>query len=678
MKSSHLGNGPDCPPVLYGSDQDITNEPDQSDQCRSCHSPSSIITDWAQGDRVCTHCGVIAESHIREDRPEWNDYIDDSGVASSNIVQRSGLVAVNDSRYLGGLQPTRLSKQPFGGATVNGGYGEARRLMRLRKTNRKMDTMMDRINKKNIQDTKLEHSLMRKRKRERAAGDVEADESIRPEYDQLLLQEEEEAHRMHAKLYADKWSLSRAILLFGNGEATEGSAGDEDLIDHMDKTLRKSSQELYQAYKLVSNAASTLQLPKQVETQAINQLVQYATRRDGFPVKGVSSRLSTKDAIGRPEQRKQAQERLRQFNSYKKMASLGASIVFLIARQYGWTRSLQEVCSSFVPSSSISGLEQLPQNGTLAIKAKHVSSAVKELKSTFPDFAKAHMHGPSLLSTVNAPGPNNDSNESPGSSHDSSNSKINFCDHQIRKLQLPPVAEGSIRVLLLHLMKEGYDNHEQSSGKGLKQLSKVCGAVAFFVCSAGSVMQRLSNQMHAQPTGRGSLPLQGSTSESLPRKRAKTASNLKVEVKEKSRGVEFESDAEDDVSNTSSIQPATVSSEDSNEPDDDEPFDVFTHSAHTGEERSDTLKYEMRRMWDAWSEQIPWQRSLAEVEQACGISRSLVLECYQTRLFPKRQELLNLLKDSTKSNDSALREAPLAPILLNHISTAAPSLMSSK
>mmetsp|Transcript_26841 Transcript_26841/g.62738 ORF Transcript_26841/g.62738 Transcript_26841/m.62738 type:complete len:172 (-) Transcript_26841:7-522(-) len=121
--------------------------------------------------------------------------------------------------------------------------------------------------------------------------------------------------------------------------------------------------------------------------------------------------------------------------------------------------------------------------------------------------------------------------------------------------------------------------------------------------------------------------------------------------------------------------------------DDVEPFDVFTH-APIVDNQAEKLEYEMRRMWDAWAEQMAWSRSLHEIEQACSISSNSILNLYKSDMYPRRKGLLDVLNaavstehvsksQSTFGSHSLLNQTPMASILLAHISTAG-VLMSSK
>jgi hypothetical protein len=116
--------------------------------------------------------------------------------------------------------------------------------------------------------------------------------------------------------------------------------------------------------------------------------------------------------------------------------------------------------------------------------------------------------------------------------------------------------------------------------------------------------------------------------------------------------------------------------------DDDAPFDVFSHAAIL-EDPSEKDAYELKRMWDAWAEQISWARSGIELEQSCGVSRNVILDFYRAELYPRRADLLKSLADavqmprSGEKDPRSLHETPLAPILMSHFGTAA-SVMNAR
>jgi hypothetical protein len=313
------------------------------------------------------------------------------------------------------------------------------------------------------------------------------------------------------------------------------------------------------------------------------------------------------------------------------MASLGAAILYLTARNLGWTRTIAEVCQSFSSESASSSSSSSLGNSTteayaIHIKQKHCSKAIQEIKTLFPEYAKAPSRVPA--------------EESEG----------NFADHFVRKLQVPPVAEASIRVLFTHCREEQVKSDQTTGTK----MSTLCAAITYFVCTMGSSMQRVAQQVHVADSRKRVIP------DDKKREESKRTNKKQKTTEEK----------------------ATNSTLELN---DDEPFDAFTHSAVAVEDQSEKVEYEMRRMWDAWKEQMPWFRSLAEIEQSCGISRNTVMNLYKSDLYPRREELLNVLKDTVskqiqeqkKDHTVSLRSTPLASILLAHITTAG-AMMSDR
>jgi len=245
-----------------------------------------------------------------------------------------------------------------------------------------------------------------------------------------------------------------------------------------------------------------------------------------------------------------------------------------------------------------------------------------------------------------------------------SDSTANFADHFTRNLQLPPVAEACIRTLLVHC------KHEQRAlgvNSGIK-LSSLCAAITYFVCTVGAAMQKAAKQAHAETNAASRTKQSGQTIESSVEK-----GNL---VERSQNSTESTEDDEDDDE---------VSKSDDSESE-SEPFDVFSHAAIV-EDQPEKLEYDMRRMWDAWAEQMTWSRTLLEIERSCNVSSNIVLNLYKSDMYPRRETLLGVLKAAVTTEQvsssecagsvSSLRQTPLASILLAHVSTAG-AIMSSK
>mmetsp|Transcript_21078 Transcript_21078/g.29757 ORF Transcript_21078/g.29757 Transcript_21078/m.29757 type:complete len:710 (+) Transcript_21078:130-2259(+) len=697
---------------------------DEDDRCLHCQT-QSLHVDWAAGDRVCTNCGVVHEDHIRDDRPEWREFNDDNDRAKGGpALARCGAV-VDETRYVGGLEPTSLSRTVFGGSSSSAATGRAPSGILVRKklirASRKIDSLIDRHRKDALNEAKLVRKIHHKRRLsshilggdhtetdvtedEVQQEDNDNDKYFLPEHEQLLIQEEEDAHRAQEALNSDRWSLERAILLHGTDEEQitknhhdahhhpfDREAERDELLQRLDKPMKRSASDLYQAYSMLNYAFRKLHLPERVLREAITMLCKYAARKDGFSVRGVSSRLSTKDSGNEKGEKKQpptkeeteAMDRLREFNKAKQMASLGSALLYLTARNLGWARPLAEVCSSFHQKEDDADTNaSKPDTTGTAIKAKHCSKAINEIKGLFPDYVRpVPVPAMNMKRTALA---NTNSRGTSGAILDVI-STGNFVDYATRKLDLPPVALASIRSLVAHCRKEQINSGVDSGTK----LSIICASVTYFVCSAGATMQKLAQQAESSRSAVPVLPRAASLESDRPTKRQKTEAIPVVKKEEekpeilssmpKSSAV-FDGDGSSVVSETSS---SSTNSDDINIKQ-EAVFDVFSH-APVDEDPAAKQEYEARRIWDAWSEQMPWSRTVAVVEQSCGVSRKQITEHYKKHMYPQRQQFLELLKKMVSEKSAAareeyaqsVREAPLSSVLLGNINSAA-GLLSNK
>jgi transcription initiation factor TFIIIB Brf1 subunit/transcription initiation factor TFIIB len=641
--------------------------PEQTQRCRSCQS-DELYVDWSQGDRICTSCGVVDEGGLLDDRPEWREFNDDNDLAKNGKSgARSGLVVVDDARYLGGLQPTTLSKQVFGGSTANSNMTRKRLLA----ANHRLDRTMEKMHAQSLKTAKLSHRA-RKRKtnlqdNEESDIDTDMDNSVRPEYEQMLIQEEEDAHRVQAALQADKWSLQRAIRLYASSDQVSASALNnqeeeiEDLQKRLSAPLKRASQDLYTAYAMLLAAAQTLHLPDRVSNDATTMLCRYASRRDGITVRGVASTLKRKSKANVSKQEEEAaKEALRDYNKTKQMGSLCAALLFFTARNLGWPRSLVEVCESIQPSN-LSG-QHLEAGKDQFIKRKHCSRAMTEVRELFPDYARPVAVATGAARTMEG---GND------------NSITNFAEHAIRKLDLPPVAEACVRLLVLHHRKE-QDSMDTSNGK---RLPTICAAMTYFISAAGEIMQRLA----LQATQAGKRRTVSAPSAAPPAKKIKVEDARDPPAKKsKVEDVRDPDQTKQSVEHVLVKQEGAATDDTPGMKDDDMELlpDVISLEEDGHDIGAEQRAYEMRRMWDAWAEQMPWSRSVPLVESSCGVSRNLFLEYYKANIYPQRHALLNVLREAVSSADArtdelahesiTLTETPLASVLLPHIVTASP------
>jgi transcription initiation factor TFIIIB Brf1 subunit/transcription initiation factor TFIIB len=648
-------------------------------RCRACHSPKPLFTDCAQGDRICTDCGVVDEGCLLDTTAEWREFNDADDLAKGGpALARCGLVRIDETKYVGGLQPTMLSKHCFGTSAPNVAHS------RLVATNRRMDRRMEKLHARAITNVQLSNRLRLKR----LANPIddtdtdtvepfnEGETIVRPELEQMILNEEEDASRARLALYADKWSLQRAIRLH-NGES-DCAAQVEERPERLDATLKRASSDLYSVYSMLLGAAKRLDLPDRVTQEATHMLCRYVTKRDGWHVRGVASTLRQKQPpdttarsrsnVSRGVVERAAKEALSEYNKAKQMGALCAALLFFTARNMRWPRSLVEVCDSIkLPdaalSNSISNPHSLDTRKDAFIKRKHCSKAMTEIKEAFPDFAKSVASGDGVTTLKGH------------KEGDDASAIANFTEHTLRKLNLPPVAEASIHCLVLYYwqrLRKADNEKSDSDSKPARKLSVVCAAVAYFVCSAGSTMQRLAVQ--------SSKRLEPSTKPAKRRKLDSLSVAVSESSEDKKEPLEKVTVVTDELGNVGSVRS-----------DDDERLGLFDVSLDGWKDfAAEQRAYEMRRMWDAWSEQRPWDRSLVQVESCCGVSQKLLVEFYQEHLYSNRQNYLSVLQNAVRSDKTAtsveekedalftLSETPLASILLTHVTAAAPLMKTAK
>ena len=407
-----------------------------------------------------------------------------------------------------------------------------------------------------------------------------------------------------------------------------------------------------------------------------------------------------KDALEREEEK----QVIRQLNKVRQMASLCAGIVFWIARYRNKPRTILAVCESFI------------YNDHEKVSKKHCSRALQELRTCFPELVQLSTTTPtpipntttSILSHLcNARSTvpeaicvqqNQDALDS-GNNIDLSaiESMIHIVEHALQKLHLPPVAEASVRYLVLYQYLQQLSESSNVSPEHPAALAKLvpirCAALTYMITSVGRIMQQLAKQAQHQ---------QHDLNPQNDKKRFPMTSDEDVETK-KMKHTESPPYDDDPLSNDlMSIDLFT----------DDSPMNAALNTLETGQPMSvpvpsssllsssivlaEHRAYEMRRMWDAWSGQLPWDRSMIQIEQSTKVTRKNMMEYYKHHIYPHRFVLLEALRDSMKEKnrdslstvrrletsptlflsleDSLLKRTPLSSVLLSNILVAAPLL----
>jgi len=478
-------------------------------RCLSCNS-TALITDWKQGDVICTDCGVVNEDHVQETKSEWTDFNDVEDIIKGLPPSaRCGSVQNDESRWIGGLQPTTLSRAPFGGTYTGPLNTEASSSAtlekRLKRTQRRIETMVDKAHTKQIKEAELARRILLKRSKRMSQKNRVDGNGSHTHHDDLSpeeifsLQETASSIPVQSSLMHDKWSLERALLLHGSvneaasalskalsiSDQTNASHSKERMIEiekkvilsRMEKPDRTASRDLYYAYAILSKTVQKkLKLPTIIFQECTRYMCQYVSQKNGFHVKGIVSREvttnsetnSSKIATNTERRRKKKiQEENKENNKEKQMVALIASLIYVTAKKHGVGRSLKDLCLVFESHPQIKShptSPRTPQKSSNILKPKYVSKAVNELKLVFPELFQS-LSNPSL-------------------------DAANLVQHVGEKLLLPSAAIGSIRALALHCGKEQMDT---GIGAGSRP-SIVCAGVTYFVCRAAEVMQRLAKQ----------------------------------------------------------------------------------------------------------------------------------------------------------------------------------------
>jgi transcription initiation factor TFIIIB Brf1 subunit/transcription initiation factor TFIIB len=743
--------------------------------CRACHTIKSIRIDWSQGDRICTFCGVVQEERIIDRQPEWRDYGDRDdrcgGGGTDDLLHgsyraRTGMVPNNERKYIGGLQPTTLSRSVYSGTNgvrkQSSDSNTTNIAQRLRKVHRKIESRMFQQNKVAMKTASLNLQLVRKRQRQEVErrdqmtttttnttdADTENTDTINDEeedvlpdygsnvewteeriyttkskvssssssseYEQLVQEQERQVAQHREALYANKWSLDRAKQLFGSSASNNGCTNHSNESHNIedierDPILYTAAQDIFIAYTLICTACcTTLQLPMSIIDEATALLCQYASRRDGFKVKGIASTTATSNSTttstakhnalmtgkrwGRSSYQKaesmfvassastpkseqeldDVKQMIRQQNKTRQMASLCAAILFWIARYRHKPRTILAVCDSIV------------YNANEKVSKKHCSRALQELKLCFPELLRlantpSEQTSSSSSSTIltqlrkpkfTVPEAICVQQENMVSQEDSHmdvsviESMANMIEHTIQKLHLPPVAEASIRYLCIyHYIHTISKNESYHYGTMAKLVPIHCAAIAYLISTVGHIMQQLARQ--SQQKQDGSFGSNGnqervpswSTITSVATKKMKP---ILEEVKEDQVMEEtsmdlfaddddrfmppmddYDTDARPDRAMSQQAHPTTTVTSS---------ISSLSSSTILAEQRA----YEMRRMWDAWLEQIPWDRTIVQIEQSTNVSKKVMVEYYKRHYYPDRFLLLEVLRDAVKDSTATL------------------------
>jgi len=627
--------------VPYFSNTDFHQD---EQTCRECFS-SALSTDVAQGDVICTDCGVVAQSHNPYLGAEWRDFdtADDlaKGQASS---ARCGGVLVDESKYYGGLEPTMMSSTVFGGQYGHGSSERAAKEAKIRvnllKTHKVVEVMMEKRWKKQIEKKQFLADARRRKREEFGLGQDEGETDIEGA-DQI---------QDPLSMVSERWSLHRALLLHGRSDEIPSQYQNADsereyLRGQMDASQRKASLDVYRANTSINGALLKLNLAetRKVFSDIMEMVCQYAAKKKGFTVRGVS-KVSTR--VGKLE--KKALEQQKECNKERQIAAVGSAFIYFICKKQRLGRSLTEICASFRVTDrnyQLSSKENL-------IKPTHCSKAMNEIKLLFPGFVQSVMLSASNHSTKSSVSSSVEQETLNRLHSNEVSSTTNLIEHTMQKLDLPLTAVNAINTLVLYCRQQ-----QLASGHGTGTTKNtLIASVAVLVCGAGEKMQKLAT-------------------DSIRSGKRKQIGQIRLRKRIKlEKGI--------------SPKPSFVSSMTAVKTENDSSSETFPASAaKVISMDTDTLlscspipiTNDGRSHWYEWSREKTWTRSLKLIERSCNVSGKSVKEYYKKELYPKRKNLLELLQksDIEGSQECGMKKklTPQTGSLLRHIGAAAP-LMS--
>jgi len=605
---------------------------------------------------------------------EWRDFdtADDLAKGQGSSA-RCGGVLVDETKYYGGLEPTTMSTSVFGGQYGHGSGERAAKEARIRqnllKTHKVVEALMEKRWKKQIEK---KQRLADARRRQREVGGMGMEEGD---------SESEQSNQNQDALSAvhEKWSLHRALLLHGKSDEIPSQYQDADserkcLRRHMDTSQRKSSLDVYRANKSLNGALRKLNLAenRKVFSDIMDMMCQYASKKKGFIVRGVSNRVARSE--------KKVHDQTKEYNKERQIAALGSAFIYFICKKQRLGRSLTEICASF----QIADKNYLLPSKENLIKPTHCSKAMNEIKLLFPNFVQSATLSASDHSTKSSVSLSVDSENVNKMHSNEVSTTINLIEHTMQKLDLPLTAVKAITTVVLYCRQQQLT---YGHGSGTTK-NTLIAAVAVLVCGAGAKMQKLAidavrsgkRKQIGQIRSRKRIKLEKGISPKPLFVSSMPAIKTENDSSSNTKGIKLESGIAPKPLFVSSM--ATVKTENDSSTNTLPSPVAKVMSMDTSILLSPgpiSTTNDSRPYWYEWSREKTWTRSLQSIERSCNVSGKTVQEYYKKQLYPRRKVLLELLqKSDIRGNEECGMKKKFADkmcSLLRHIGSAAP-LMS--
>ena len=294
--------------------------------------------DSTAGDLICTQCGTVLDSHLRDPSAEWREFANTNEVDTNSNMRKARCgrdVLVDETKWVGGLMPTKMSSTVYAGSNgvARGTSDEKHRMAivrgRLKRTHNMIENMIEQEQKERYRNVVLERKA---RDAQIDRGEIEEDNTsnedgieVNGDYEGLMRQrgeefppstrkraavgDQEEEEHAFISLKDKKWSLSDAIILYGTLEQVQQwststpSTADEwtqstleteraQLFKKCDASRRTSLQKLHMTFTILEKAALKLDLNGPANPtfrESMSWLLKFVSKTDSIRIKGISS-----------------------------------------------------------------------------------------------------------------------------------------------------------------------------------------------------------------------------------------------------------------------------------------------------------------------------------------------------------------------------------------------------
>jgi len=654
---------------------------------------------------------VVLDDHLRDENAEWRDFGTVEDMARGNVPgkrARCGDVPNDESRWVGGLMPTTVGREPYlGSSSGGGGNSEERQKLallrgRLKRTHNMIENMLEKEQKERYRQVVLEDKA---RAAKVARGEDNDDDvhnatfvetlsvTVKGDYEGLMAAERkkmmmEQSHQIGISTMTSsssksdemkytalnhKWSLTYAILLHGTLQHVQQYAGDYDgsnsnsgegednkwthsslemerrhLHKKLDATTRSSTHKLYVAFTLLEKAARALKfhgIANVTFREAISWLVKFATARDDLKISGVSSGKTKKKDLEHNSSEMRLYLSLFSSSDSDELENLLSSTSLSSAKS-----------SSKKPSSVWNELHRMKQYASLSAAILYVSAKRTGVGRTLAEVCSAF--GTFVIGITDG------SSEKKRDDGMESLVRPKYCSRAMEELKqaVPDVLAAPVEKAVVLASPPPPPSvpsscasvasaKEEVSTEPLESESIARVTPDYLPSDMSSTIIHNTN---AEESALADLTSRMASSLNLPPSAAVAAIAVATQCK---RG----GGASHEATTTPSkhIRPRQRQLKGATKYDSDEIIAAaslllvataggimqrLAEQALNNAQTSSEAQLETFASWSKWNSQPRWHREVSHLEQCTGLPSTNIVACYSNTLHPRRAQLLGLVK----------------------------------